>query len=160
MLIFEYLSKIGVGRHSLRRESLRLGLERTLLGHIVVAHRLLGRITAATVRLLRIQLGMRSHGMTTLLRVAIAHLRHARRRHSTVTTAHAVAAHRATTWRVASTRTVIRGLVHTNSATVEPIRRIALSASSPANLGLVRSRNTHSILFMAAIARCASSSLV
>lgn len=65
---------------------------------------------------------MSCHGMP-LLRIAIGHLRHARSRHAAKTTTHtAVAPHRAAaTGRVATTRTIIGGLVNTDRTSVESV---------------------------------------
>lgn len=93
----------------------------TLLRHCVVVHSRLRRVSAATILLLcRIQLGVRSHRMA-LLGVAVCHLRHARGRNTTIAAAHAVTTKTTAARWIASSRSVVRGLINTNSAAIESI---------------------------------------
>lgn len=141
----------------------------TLLGHAVVGHGglLLGRVSAAAVLLLGgVHLRVSGHGVA-LLRIAVGHLRHAGGRHATVTTAHAVATHAAAAaGRVAATGAVVGGFIDANGAAIESICALEVRTQhQPPERGRLRRRGrrivvSYSMLFMAAIARWASSSFV
>lgn len=94
----------------------------TLLRHSTVVHgRLLRWITPTAVLLLgSIHLRMRRHGVG-LLGVTVGHLGHPRSGHA-VPSAHPVGPHdAAAARRVPSTGSIVRCLVHTDRATVEPV---------------------------------------
>lgn len=94
----------------------------TLLWHSTVVHRsCLGWVSATAVLLLlsSVHLRVSSHRVT-LLRMSVGHLRHAGVLHATVAAAHPKTAHHsAASGRVAASRTVVRGLVDANGATVK-----------------------------------------
>lgn len=94
-----------------------------LLRHRAVVHRSrLGRVSTTAVLLLLggIHLRVSSHRVA-LLRMSVGHLRHAGVLQATVAAAHPKATHRsAAAGRVASSGTVVGGLVDADGATVEP----------------------------------------
>lgn len=138
----------------------------TLLRHGTVVHRsCLGWVSTTAVLLLlsSVHLRMSSHRIT-LLRMSIGHLRHAGVLHATVATAHAKTADDSTaSGRVATPGAVVRGLVDTNGTAIEP--ECGALASIHHELRILQHsysllRWSYSTLFIAAIARCASSSFV
>lgn len=139
----------------------------TLLRHGTVVHRsCLGWVSATAVLLLlgSVHLRVSSHRVS-LLRMSVGHLRHAGVLHATVAAAHPKAAHHsAASGRVAASGTVVRGLVDADGATVKSKCRVSASIQNKLRIlkmaVRVRCGWSYSMLFIAAMARCASSSFV